>query len=148
MLLCLALFLVSAAVLLGSPTEISCCSAAAFLLRLPGSPPLLLGSAAVLLGSPTVLLSRLLCVWALVTGQPARRKVVHETCVIIQSFIIFGASNHLGDTSKHHFWTQDGKMLQNHAGNAWNTLPHQSRRSPAGASRGGSLAPGGHGVAK
>ena len=88
-LLCLALFLVSAALLLGSPTEISCCSAAAFLLRLPGSPPLLLGSPAVLLGSPAVLLSRLLCFWVLLAGLFTRRKVVHETCVNNPKFYDF-----------------------------------------------------------
>ena len=49
-----------------------------------------------------------------------------------RSFIIFGASNHLGETSKHHFRTQDSKMLQNEPGNAWNTAPHHSRRTPAG----------------
>ena len=51
---------------------------------------------------------------------------------MIGSFIIFGASNHLGETSKHHFRTQDGKMLQNGTRNAWNTGPQESRTIPAG----------------
>ncbi len=55
-----------------------------------------------------------------------------RACFMIRSFIIFGASNHLGETSKHHFRSQDSKMLQNEPGNAWNTVPQDSRTTPAG----------------
>ncbi len=65
-----------------------------------------------------------------------------------KSLTIFGASNHLRESSKHHFRTQDSKMLQNDLSNAWKMLAQESRRSRAGAWRAGSLASRGHGPAK
>ncbi len=128
----------------------------------PGLPSYAPGLSAVLLALLLCSWALLLCFWPLLVllGSTCMESEIQaRACFMIRSSIIFGASNHLGETSKHHFRTQDGKMLQNEPGNAWNTLAHHSRRTPAGlaqdsrrtrapASRGGSLASRGHGAAK